>query len=185
MPSHEHGGTHLSSRSTTSDRGAAVAPLAAGASGLVGLLIIQFSPAGPWLLFIAAALGLAVFVLVRGISRDNPWRIGAGLLAIGAAVALIIWVWGATSTLYTDDPIRACATLFEPSAIRPQLSFQRSVLPPALLCFTDEPATRTVLGTPLATVVGWSTGLAVIFAGFVVAGVLNGRQRKMSDYARR
>ena len=93
---------------------------------------------------------IAAVALIAGVSDEGARTTrttGAGILGVGAALGLPLWVFGVTLMVYPDDVERACAEAFGRAGLQQSAEIVRSMVPPGLFCVPEDGGSAPILAS--------------------------------------
>ncbi|MDF1478744.1 hypothetical protein PYV02_06555 [Leifsonia sp. H3M29-4] len=155
----------------SASRGYAVAIAVCASATVLALVALNFALTTPALVLGCTAFVAAIVATVAG-SRSagsGEREIAGGFLAVFGVLGASAWVWLVTFAVFYDkDPIYLCGHLL--GRDYDSLEFQRSYIPPAILCSADSsfPTSATAPQTTLL----WSVGLLIPLVMIGIASVI-------------
>ncbi|WP_010204310.1 hypothetical protein [Salinibacterium sp. PAMC 21357] len=153
---------------------------------LLGIEAIVFAAAliashiGSYAMFALFALLclIAVVALIAGVSDEGARTArttGAGILGVGAALGLPLWVFGVTLMVYPDDVERACAESFGRAGLSQSAEIVRSLVPPGLFCVPEGGGSAPILASSASDLLVSLGILFLIIAALACAVCLSAR----------
>jgi hypothetical protein len=151
------------------------------AGGCTAVVVLLDSQVGfNWVGWLGTFVLGSLLLLIIGFFVSSDARrdaVGAGVLAVFGSVGAAGWIWFGAFFLFPADPSRACVEAIGFSNVGPEFTFERSYLPPALICFPHGALGEAVIATPLASVLAWSVVPVLILGLFILALLLTVRSR--------